>query len=84
MEIKTKFDIGQEVFCLIGYQDNKIHKTKIEAVFTNFFKDEEYNFISYRIVDEYDYVHKIPEEQIFATKEEAEQKLADLVEKVEE
>ena len=79
MKIETKFEIGQTVYCLIGYGDNTIHTTKIVAVFTkNFAINEDLDTINYRIVDEWGYSHTIPEEQVFSTKEEAEAKLKEL------
>ena len=69
MKIETKFDIGQEVYCIIGY-DLQIHNAKIIAVFVNLFEDKELNMVKYRVVDEYGYPYVIPEEQIFKTLEE--------------
>lgn len=77
-KIETKFEIGQEVYCYIGYTNNKIHEAEIVAIFANRFEDKEVNTNNYRIVDKYDYVYTIPEDQIFATPEEAEAKLKEM------
>lgn len=74
MSIKTKFDINQEVYTII----DKVEKMKIEKVFASVGKLEDENLITYSVTDSYGYALRLPEEQLFATKEEAESKLKEL------
>lgn len=68
MEIKTKFDIGQEVWLAIkGYRIGKAKITMIEI------HKDGYVYV----VDDLD-VEFVFESEIFATKEEAEQKLKEV------
>lgn len=72
--IMPKFKIGQEVFMVI----DKIEKGKIEKVIATVSKSEEESFTLYSLTDSYGYALRLPEEQIFATKEGAEKGFAEL------
>lgn len=72
--IMPKFKIGQEVFIVI----NKIEKAKVEKVICTIAKMDDENSTWYSLTDIYGYALRLPEEQIFATREEAEQRLKEL------
>lgn len=71
MKIETKFDIGQEVYFVV---DN-VEKGKINSIYPYIKEIKDECFTNYGITDENGYVLRLPEEQIFATREEAEEYL---------
>ena len=73
--IMSKFSLGQTCFII---WENDIISAKIEKIIMNLSKDEEENSIFYSVTNQYGYALRFPEEQIFATQEEAEQKLAEI------
>ena len=74
MIIETKFDIGQEVWFILRGEKN-IQEGFIKAVFPSIRETEEDSSVRYAIIDASGYALRIPEDQIFATLEEAEQAL---------
>lgn len=68
MIIKTKFDIEQECYALIG---KDIEKVKIEKVIVTVGKLEDETFTFYSLTDKYGYALRLPEEQLFETEEQA-------------
>lgn len=73
--IVPKFKIGQNVWSIINDKIGEANITKITAVEGSF---REENTINYSITDSYGYALRLPEEQLFATLEEAEKKLQEL------
>jgi hypothetical protein len=73
--IVPKFNLSQTCFII---WENDIMSAQIEKIIIKLSKDEEENSIFYSITNQYGYALRFPEEQIFATKEEAEQKLAEI------
>lgn len=73
--IVPKFSLGQTCFII---WENDIISARIEKIIMKLSKDEEENSIFYSITNQYGYALRFPEEQIFATKEEAEQKLTEI------
>lgn len=71
--IVPKYNLRQTCFII---WENDIMSAQIEKIIMKLSKDEEENSIYYSITNQYGYALRFPEEQIFATKEEAEQKLA--------
>ena len=68
MKCETKFDIGQECYAVIG---KDIEQVKIEKVVVTLGKSEDDSFTLYSITDSLGYACRLPEEQIFKTKEQA-------------
>lgn len=75
--IVPKFSLGQTCFII---WENDIISARIEKIIMKLSKDEEENSIFYSITNQYGYALRFPEEQIFATKEEAEQSLLNALE----
>lgn len=73
--IVPKFSLGQTCFII---WENDIISARIEKIIMKLSKDEEENSIFYSITNQYGYALRFPEEQIFATKEEAEQRLKEI------
>lgn len=73
--IVPKFRLRQTCFVI---WENDIISAQTEKIIMKLSKDEEENSIFYSITNQYGYALRFPEEQIFATKEEAEQKLAEI------
>lgn len=73
--IVPKFSLRQTCFII---WENDIISAKIEKIIMKLSKDEEENSIFYSITNQYGYALRFPEEQLFDTKEEAEQKLAEI------
>lgn len=73
--IVSKFNIGQNVWSIINDKIGEANITKITAVEGSF---REENTINYSITDSYGYALRLPEEQLFATLEEAQAKLQEL------
>lgn len=67
--IMSKFSLGQTCFII---WENDIISARIEKIIMKLSKDEEENSIFYSITNQYGYALRFPEEQIFATKEQAE------------
>ena len=74
MKIETKFDINQEIYFVI---DN-VEKGKINGIYPCIKEIEDECFTNYGITDKYGYALRLPEDQIFATREEAEAKLKEI------
>ncbi len=75
MEIKTKFDIGQEVYTI--RHQNYIYKTKV--VYIEIFKEGNELIIGYKYYLPGSYETYLAEDnELFTTKEEAEQKLKEI------
>lgn len=72
--ITPKFKIGQEVFFVI----DKVEQAKIEKLIFTIGKLDDETMKFYSITDTYGYALRLPEEQIFATREEALKRLAEL------
>ncbi len=72
--IVPKFKIGQEVFLVI----DKVEPAKIEKVICTIAKLDDENSTWYSLTDSYGYALRLPEEQVFTTREEAEKRLAEL------
>lgn len=72
--IVPKFKIGQEVFIVI----DKVDKAKVEKIIATISKLDDETFTFYSITDSYGYALRLPEGQIFATREDAEKRLAEL------
>ena len=73
--IVPKFGLGQP--CFIIWIDG-VMLFHIEKIIMELSKDEEETSVDYLITNHYGYALTFPEEEIFATKEEAEQKLAEI------
>ena len=73
--IRPKFKIGQECYALLG---KAIEKVTIIGCRIKISKMEDENFTMYSITDSQGYACSVMEEQVFATKEEAEQRLKEL------
>lgn len=73
MEIKTKFNIGEIVYGVIGNYQPIINKVKIEKIRATISKEDEENLICYSCTDEAGYAVSIFETQLFKTEEEAKQ-----------
>lgn len=73
--IVPKFSLRQTCFII---WENDIISAQIEKIIMKLSKDEEENSIFYSITNQYGYALRFPEEQLFATKEEAEAKLREL------
>ena len=71
--IIPKFSLGQS--CFIIWIDG-VMLVHIEKIIMELSKDEEETSVDYLIKNHYGYALTFPEEEIFATKEEAEQELA--------
>lgn len=71
--IVPKFGLGQP--CFIIWIDG-VMLVHIEKIIMELSKDEEETSVDYLITNHYGYALTFPEEEIFATKEEAEQELA--------
>lgn len=69
--IVPKFKVGKEIYFII----DKVEKGKIEKVFTTVSKNEDENSVFYSITDTYGYALRLPEEQVFATEQEAQEKI---------
>lgn len=67
--IVPKFRLRQTCFVI---WENDIMSAQIEKIIIKLSKDEEENSIFYSITNQYGYALRFPEEQIFATKEQAE------------
>ena len=77
MRIETKFGINENIwFILRG--ENKAREGFINSIFAIIKENQEECFTRYGLTDMYDYALRLPEEQIFATKEEAEAKLKEI------
>lgn len=77
MKIETKFDINQEIYFIVrGEQEAK--GGKIHSIHPDIKEVADFTFTRYGITDENGYALRLPEEQIFATKEEAEAKLEEI------
>jgi hypothetical protein len=73
MKIETKFDIGQELYSCSRYINYIISKITIEKIRIVKSKNEEENINVYSGTDEDGYAVSCVEEQLFKTKEEAEE-----------
>ena len=73
--IIPKFSLGQP--CFIIWIDG-VMLVHIEKIIMELSKDEEETSVDYLIKNHYGYALTFPEEEIFATKEEAEQKLTEI------
>ena len=73
--IVPKFSLRQTCFII---WENDIMSAQIEKIIMKLSKDEEENSIYYSITNQYGYALRFSEEEIFETKEEAEQKLAEI------
>lgn len=73
--IEPKFRIGQECYVLLG---KEIEKITIVGCRIKISKMEDENFTMYSITDIQGYACSVMEEQVFATKEEAQAKLQEL------
>lgn len=72
--IVPKFKVGKEIYFVV----DKVEKGKIEKVFITVSKNDDENSISYSITDTYGYALRLPEEQVFATEQEALNKLKEI------
>ena len=89
MEIKTKFDIGQQVWVIKQYkkqkdvfEEEKFYKIEnyiivdiYACVYSDNLIENKYHFDNWYKVERYGFMEDLAEELIFVTKEEAEQKL---------
>ena len=73
--IMPKFKIGKICFALLG---NKIEEVAIVGARLKLSKIEDENFTIYSITDSQGYACRVMEEQLFITREEAEERLKDL------
>lgn len=73
--IVPKYNLRQTCFII---WENDIISAQIEKIIIKISKDDEENSVYYSITNIYGYALRFPEEQIFATREEAEQKLAEI------
>lgn len=73
MKIETKFDIGQELYSCSRNNNYIISKITIEKIRVIKSKNEEENINIYSGTDEEGYAVSSVEEQLFETKEEAEE-----------
>jgi hypothetical protein len=92
MEIKTKFDIGQEVWIIKQYKKQKdvfeeenfykIENYIIIGIYACVLSDDliknKYHFDNWYKVERYGFMEDLAEKLIFATKAEAEQKLKEI------
>ena len=70
--IIPRFKVGQECHALLG---KDIEKVRIEKIIANIGKLEDETFTLYSITDSMGYACRLPEEQLFSTKEQAKQHL---------
>lgn len=73
--IVPKFSLKQTCFIIC---ENDVMSAQIEKIIMKLSKDEEENSVFYSITNQYGYALRFQEEEIFGTKEEAEQKLAEI------
>ena len=73
--IVAKFKIGQKCYIRI---DKEIEYAKIEKIIITIGKYDEECSVYYSITDSYGYALRLPQEQLFTTKEEAQAKLEEL------
>lgn len=79
MKIETKFDIGQTLYAIVGNSNPELQIVWVEKIRAVVSNDKEECLNSYSCTNNYGYAISVFEEQLFATKEEAEAKLKDLL-----